>query len=527
MRRLQWTMVGLSLVALAGCSDATPDSTAMAPGPQGAGDSADDDGSGDPGDGLGPAVGQGGAQDFGQFRAILEAGGIPGPQTLDDVGFWGEHRIPLGEADCGEDVCLSGRLAVMGNMMTGSNCTMVTMGLTTPVDLADLERLPLNLAIAIDTSGSMSGDPIAYVRDGLLRMQEALQPGDTVTLITFADDANVVAERVAAEDERLSTAIAELGAEGQTNVYAGLRTALQSVAASADSEHQNRVILLSDGQSTTGLVNDPRLLTLAEAYAGQGIGISTIGVGQEFNPSLMRSLAEIGGGAFYFLEDPAAVEEVFVEEVEAFLLPLAHDVVIEADIADGYELRGVFGTKLASTTAHRARIEIPSLQLAHRTSASDQVGGGRRGGGGAIAIELLPRPSVEDREVGTLNISYRTPYSPTRVEQTVEIDSPLQPGQTPPEGFFADDGARKAFVTLNLFVGFQMAAVRASAGDGGGALAVLEPLRDAVAEWTSTFDDADIVDDLRYVDLFIANLRQRGAVSPADDVDPPEPWPQD
>src|SRR5262245_53065736 len=41
-----------------------------------------DDGAG----GLG--VGQGGAQDFGQFKEILENGDIPGPETIDDVGFF-------------------------------------------------------------------------------------------------------------------------------------------------------------------------------------------------------------------------------------------------------------------------------------------------------------------------------------------------------------------------------------------------------------------------------------------------------
>ena len=54
----------------------------------------------------------------------------------------------------------------------------------------------------------------------------------------------------------------------------------------------------------------------------------------------MRELSERGGGAFYFLEDPAAVQEVFEEEVAAFLIPLATDVVIDVEVDAGYSLRG-------------------------------------------------------------------------------------------------------------------------------------------------------------------------------------------
>src|SRR5688572_14729068 len=84
-------------------------------------DSAAGGAEGEPG--VGPGVGQGGAQDFGQFRSILEAGGIPGPETLDDVGFFNEHKLEFPAPDCGTDVCLHGQLGVMGNLITGSNCT--------------------------------------------------------------------------------------------------------------------------------------------------------------------------------------------------------------------------------------------------------------------------------------------------------------------------------------------------------------------------------------------------------------------
>ncbi|MCA9655130.1 MAG: VWA domain-containing protein [Myxococcales bacterium] len=517
----------LGLLSAAGCaSDDGSDGAGL--GDEGGQDGGDEGGPDDGGEApLGPGVGQGGAQDFGQFRAILEAGGIPGPETLDDVGFFNEHKIPFPAPECGDDVCLHGALGVMGNMLSGANCTLVLLGMNTPIDPAEIERPPLNLAIAVDTSGSMAGEPIEHVREGLRRMSDVLRPEDRVSIVAFADQAAVLAEAVEGSSAALQLAIAKLEASGSTNIYDGLRTAYEVVDLHGDPERQNRVMLLSDGQATTGLLNDARVLELGTAYAIEGIGLSTVGLGLEFDPSLMRGLAERGGGAFYFLEDDAAVEEVFEEEAQALLLPLASEVEIDVQVGAGYELRGMYGTKLATLGATAAHLEIPSLHIAHRESTGDTAGG-RRGGGGAIVAELMPRPGAtsDGGRVGTLTMRYRVPGTDEEVFQETEIESALAPGETPAEGRFDTDGSEKAFVTLNLYMGFMLAAERAQVGDDAGALNLLRILHDNVALWLSTHEDADISDDQRYVELFMSNLMARGAPLPPP-APAPEPWPTD
>ena len=478
--------------------------------------------------GGGAGVGQGGAQDFGQFREILDAGEIPGPQTLDDVGFFNEHKVDFPAPDCGQDVCLHGQLGVMGNMITGSNCTLVLMGMNTPIDPSTYERPPLNLAIVVDTSGSMSGESIEYVREGLYRMLDDLEEGDRISLVTFADEAQVQVESVAGGAPELTQAIGQLHADGGTNLYDGLRTGYETVSAHAEDGRQNRVILLSDGEATVGILNDERLVSMSTAYNELGLSLSTIGMGEGFDPELMRSLAESGAGSFYFLEDPKAVQEVFEEEVSTFLVPLAEDLRIDVDIDPGYALRAMYGTKRFELEGQSGAIDIPTVQIAHRVSDEDQAGG-RRGGGGAIIVELTPRPGevLEAGTVGRLAMSYRRPGSEEIVTQEVQITSSLAPGETPTEGAFDAPSVEKAFVMLNIYAGFEMAAVRASFGDDRGALGVLQPLRDSVSTWLETNDDADIEDDLRYIDRFIANLRARGASEPPPQQNPPEPWPND
>jgi Ca-activated chloride channel family protein len=507
-RGLTVCMLGLALVVTSGCGK----------------DASTEGGDGGFAEGPFPGVGQGGAQDFGLFREILLDGNIPGPETIDDVGFFAEHKIDLPDPTCPDDVCIHGMLGVMGNMISGSNCTLVLIGMNTPIDPALLERPPLNLAIAIDLSGSMEGEPIARVREGLLRMRNGLGPEDRVTLVGFGDDSEILVEYVAGDSDELFDAITGLEASGATNVYAGLRDAFELVDVHALEGWQNRVLLVSDGVATAGLTSSDLLEGLAEAWSAQGYGLTTIGLGTEFDVELMRTLAELGSGSFYYIEDYAAVEEVFEEEVQAFTVPLAEDVTIDASVSAGYDLRNIYGTKQAEVWGNEGHIEIPILQIAHRVSDDDNENG-RRGGGGAILLELLPT-GEEPSEVGSIDFAYVSPISGEMVQQSVEISSPLGAWETPEDGYFSGESVAKGFVMLNIYVGFEMAASRAEVGDDAGALSILVPLMGAVEEWLVTNVDADIEDDLIYLELFIDNLNARTVV-PSSPRPAPEPWPND
>lgn len=479
------------------------------------------------GGGLGPGggVGQGGAQDFGLFREILLEGGIPGPETIDDLGFFAEHKIDLPAPECGEDVCIHGMLGVMGNMISGSNCTVVLVGMNTPIDPEQLERPDLNLTIAVDLSASMQGEPITRVRAGLLAMRASLEPEDRITLVGFGDSAEVIIQQAAADSPELEAAIIGLVPSGSTNLYAGLRIAFEEIDAFAVEGMQNRALLVSDGVPTVGITADDKIEGLVSAWAEMGYGLTTIGIGNDFDVELMQSLAELGSGSFYYVEDPSAVEEVFVEEVEAFTVPIAEEVTIDASVFQGYDLRAVYGTKQVEVWGNEAHIDIPILQIAHRTGDDDNENG-RRGGGGAILLELLPNGD-DPGEVGHIDFAYQVPGTETIIDQDVNITSPLGPWETPDDGYFGGPSVAKGFVMLNIFVGFRMAAERASVGDYAGALTVLEPLALSVEDWLVDNPDDDIEDDLFYINLFVDNLQAEGGETNTPNPVPPEPWPND
>lgn len=373
-----------------------------------------------------------------------------------------------------------------------------------------------------------------YVKQGLSAMIPALQPTDKVSLVKYSTSAQVVLDYVNASDAAaLDGAFKQLFASGSTNLYDGLFEAFSLADKHFAPNQQNRVIFLSDGVATAGIQNEAKLVSLAESYAKKGVGVTTIGVGKDFDVDVMRNIGEVGAGNFYFLEDPKAVVEVFTDEVNTFLVPVALDAKFDVTIGGGYTVRGVYGTNGWQASEGGGTISIPSLFLAGRTGAMDPISEGRRGGGGAMLIEVVPKPgaiSVPDPyAVGNLSLSFKDPVTGTTKTQMTKIVAPSKPDEPPPsKGYFSEATSEKAFVMLNIFAGFKLATQLAADSDPRTARRTLEALRPNVSDWLTTNMDPDIQDDLLYVDKFIANLKVVEALSvPYTPADPPNPWPAD
>lgn len=489
-------------IALAACGDSASDGGAAGSGGGG--------GSGVPGDN---GFTQPGAQDFGEFRQILDDGGIPGPDTLDPLGFFAEHKLDYPAADCGETVCMHTMLAVADNLVTGSGATVLQIGLNSPLSPDELERPPLNLVLALDVSGSMEGESIEALRSGLTRMLEFLEPEDRISLVTYSDGAAVAIEWAGLEEKAaLQSAILALTPGGSTNIYDGLFTAYEVASAHLDPARQNRVILLSDGVATSGIKSPAKIKSLAAAWAAEGVATTTIGVGSDFDATIMKAVAEVGSGAYYFLEDPVAVKEVFTEEVQTFLVPAALDVRLDVSMAEGYDVQEVYGTNGWEGGGAGGTVTIPALFLAGRTTSTEPVDGGRRGGGSAILVKLTPRQGDakldEPNLVGNLALTWTDPASGDQKQQLVSVDNPNEPGIVPSGGFFTTKTMEKAFAMLNIYVGLKLACSSAASGSPEAARTVLTELRLKAVAWNEAYLDPDISADVIVMDKFLKNLEQ-------------------
>jgi Ca-activated chloride channel homolog len=385
-----------------------------------------------------------GSQDFGYFRRLLDAGQVPRPGDFDASGFFAEHHSALPPPTCGERICLQTLLAAMTSLSTDARCTMLQLGLNSPIEANPGNRPPLNLSVVVDVSGSMAAaGKIDFVRQGLGLLIDGLRDGDNLAIITYSTDvavpfpmADITLNRVQAR------AVASgLVANGSTNLHGGLQRGYAEAASHYDSGRQNRVIMLSDGQPTAGITDSASILAMSRAHNSDGIGLTTIGLGTDFNAALMRDLALQADGNFYFLEDSAAVGEVFTEELSYFTVPVAFDLRLRLTAGAPYLFGRAYGSPFWANTLAGGELVIPSVFLAHRVSADDQTpDGGRRGGGSALLVELEPRALTDDgsgattAQVGRAELSFREPGSDRTVTQAVTIDYPFAPWVMPESG---------------------------------------------------------------------------------------------
>jgi uncharacterized membrane protein len=170
------------------------------------------------------------------------------------------------------------------------------------------EEASLALALVIDRSGSMAGAKMDLTKEAARATAEALPPADQIAVVVFDSAATpVVRLQRAANRQRILGDIARIQPSGGTNILAGLREAVDELSpARARKKH---IILLSDGQSPYDEIPD-----LVDGAAAGHITISAVGVGDGADQTLLKMIADRGGGRFYHTRDPATIPRIFSRE---------------------------------------------------------------------------------------------------------------------------------------------------------------------------------------------------------------------
>jgi Ca-activated chloride channel family protein len=459
------------------------------------------------GGGADAPVSFGGAQDIGELRNILDNGGIPGPDTFDANGFFNEHYNAPPPAACGQILCLSSGMSVGRDWITGAHQATLQIALDTTVDPSTVSRLPMNLVVVVDHSGSMASDGrLDKVKGGLHTMIDNLHDDDRLAIVEFDDTVNVDAAFADTLDRTTLHAIIDrLAPDGGTNIYAGLEQGFQLLGDAPSSERQNRVIFLSDGNATAGDTSQDDILAMARTHIEAGIGLTTIGVGDDFDVALMRGLAEQGAGNFYFLEDPSAATEVFTEELDFFMQPLALDVQISAEAGPGYQFGEVVGSRLWASQPTYGAMKIPAVFVSSRTTQSGELG--RRGGGSMIFVQMTPVAGNTGR-VANFTLSFRLPGSAEAISQTASLDYTLDPEATPEQPYLSSPEMAERYAMYNMFLGIRAAT---QAINPSCAAVILNATSAAATAWNATHEDPDLAADLMLVGQYLANLRAYGA----------------
>ena len=263
-------------------------------------------------------------------------------------------------------------------------------------------RPPVNLAIVIDRSGSMSGEKIEKACEAALEAVRQLAPDDLVALIAYDSrvETLVPAQRVG-DRRRLEAAIRSIEATGNTALYGGVqRGASELRRALEDGRYINRIILLSDGQANVGPSSPEELGQLGAALMREGISVSTVGLGLGFNEDLMTRLAQRSDGNTYFVEDSADLPRIFAAELGDVLSVVARRVVIEVEFPEGVRPLNFIGRD-GSVTGQRAELTLSQIYGGQEKFA-------------LVEVEVSPTKAGKEREIARALVNYEDPLNQSR-----------------------------------------------------------------------------------------------------------------
>jgi Ca-activated chloride channel homolog len=207
-----------------------------------------------------------------------------------------------------------------------------------------IRRTPLNLAVVLDRSGSMTGAKLEKARQAAMQLVDRLTPNDIFSLVTYSDQARVLVPAQRVEDkDALKEKIEGIQADGSTALYAGVKLGADQLREYFSSKRINRVILLSDGLANIGPSSPRELRRLGSDLAERGLSVTTIGVGDDYNEDLMAGLAEASDANYYYVKDTEKLPQIFARELGELLTVAARDVRIEIVCPDGVKPLGFIG----------------------------------------------------------------------------------------------------------------------------------------------------------------------------------------
>ncbi|MHB1356253.1 MAG: vWA domain-containing protein [Anaerolineae bacterium] len=290
-------------------------------------------------------------------------------------------------------------------LQKGSSC-IVWITVKAPHVVTHGHRAPLNLALVLDRSGSMSGHKLEYVKRAATHALKLLDQRDRVAVIIYDDEVEVLAPSQAVDDKarsEMTRLIAPIVTGGSTNMGGGWLSGCEQVAGAQDPEATNRALLLTDGLANVGIVDREELARHAKQLKVRGITTTTLGVGADFDEHMLKAISDAGGGHFYFIEKPGDIPAYFEFELGEMLTMVARSMVLSIQIPMGAQV------DLLNEYEYSVRDGVLNIPLGEIASSQ--------------SIDLVLRLSLPAAKLGsTFTLQTKLSYQLASAQQNAQVD---------------------------------------------------------------------------------------------------------
>jgi len=207
-----------------------------------------------------------------------------------------------------------------------------------PTEMMAEVRMPLNFALVIDHSGSMKGAKLRNVREAVKMVIDRLAPTDYISVVIFDDTSQVIIPSMPAADPvGMKAAIDRIQDAGGTAMSFGMAMGLGELRKRSIPNSINRMILLTDGV-TYG--DTERCRQLARDAAASGIAIYPLGIGQDWDESLLDDIDQFSGGMpAEYIKKPEDAMSIFQQQIQSAVAVAVRNATLTLRLPTGVSPR--------------------------------------------------------------------------------------------------------------------------------------------------------------------------------------------
>lgn len=278
-----------------------------------------------------------------------------------------------------------------------------------------------NLVFLVDVSGSMnSSDKLQLAKSSLKILTKELRAQDTITLITYAGNTEVVLPATPGnQTQKILNAIDNLSASGSTNGEAAIKLAYQQAQENFKKNGINRILMLTDGDFNVGVSDVKDMLDIIRSNRDKGISLSTLGFGQgNYNDHMMEQVADNGNGNYSYIDSLSEAKKVLVDEMSSTFNTVAKDVKIQLEFnpatVSEWRLIGYENRLLAKEDFNNDKVDAGELGAGKSVVALFEVTPvGQKGLLDTSRYQKTAPTNINKNELGYLKIRYKAPKSET------------------------------------------------------------------------------------------------------------------